>query len=256
MRFVGLDLAWSSRNPSGAVALIRAEGASWTPAGWSADLQSDEEIVAFITEAVGEGPGLVAIDAPLVVPNEAGTRPCDLALSRVYRKAEAGALPANRRRLGPVVRGEEIVRKLGHHGFVHSPHVERRRPVRQVVEVYPHPAMVELFGLTKTLKYKARKGCSLENRRQELARYIELLRSLAKRDPPLQAKELLSGISVSGLRGGTLKRVEDLLDACFCAYIALYIWWHGKRGYRCFGDLKRGYILVPVKTPSTPAVPG
>ena len=247
MRFVGLDLAWSPRNPSGAVVLAQAEGASWTPAGWSAELQSDEEIINFVTEAVGGGPGLVAIDAPLVVPNETGTRPCDLALSRAYRKAEAGALPANRRRLGPVVRGEEIVKELQRHGFAHSPHVERRRPVRQVVEVYPHPAMVELFGLTKTLKYKARKGRSLEDRRRELARYLELLRSLKEEEPALDSEAILAGVNVAKLSGRAFKRAEDLLDALFCAYIALHIWWHGPQGYRTFGGENSGFVLVPIQ---------
>lgn len=246
MRFAGLDLAWSGRNPSGGV-MLGLEGELARLILWRDALGPNQEILEFLLEVVDSGPALVAIDAPLVVPNETGTRPCDLALSRAYRKVEAGALPANRRWLGPVVRGEEIVKELQRHGFMFSPHVERRRPVRQVVEVYPHPAMVELFGLEKTLKYKARKGRSLEERRQELARYIELLRSLAKRDPPLQAKEFLSGISVPGLRGGMLKRVEDLLDALFCAYIALHIWWHGPEGYRTFSSENSGFVLVPIQ---------
>ncbi len=246
MRFCGLDLAWSARNTSGGV-ILELAGDVARPVVWRDDLGLDQEILGFLLEGVGSGPALVAIDAPLVVRNETGTRPCDLALSHAYRKAEAGALPANRRWLGPVVRGEEIVKELRRHGFGLAPHVERQRPVRQVVEVYPHPAMVELFGLTKTLKYKARKGRSVEDRRQELACYLELLRSLAKRAPPLQARELLSNISVCDLRGGTLKRVEDLLDALFCAYIALHIWWHGPEGYRTFGSENSGFVLVPIQ---------
>lgn len=250
MRFVGLDLAWSPRNPSGVV-VLGWEGDRAQPLAWQEALGPDEEIIAFIRNGLADEPGLVAVDAPLSVPNETGTRPCDLALSQAYRRKEAGALPANRRRLGPRPRGEELVHRLSELGFTFSPRVSPRQPVRQVIEVYPHPAAVELFGLEKTLKYKAKKGRSLETRRRELSRYRRLLASLRAREPPLQAGGLLSRIEVATLRGGALKRAEDLLDALLCAYIALYIWWHGPEGYRVFGDETNGFILVPIRRSGT-----
>lgn len=246
MRFCGLDLAWSARNTSGGV-ILELAGDVARPVVWRDDLGLDQEILGFLLEGVGSGPALVAIDAPLVVRNETGTRPCDLALSHAYRKAEAGALPANRRRLGPVVRGEELVKTLTGEGFVFSPAVQRRKPVRQVIEVYPHPAAVELFGLKKTLKYKAKGGRSLEARRRELLRYRDLLASLREREPPLKAEALLCQLEIPRLRGAELKRTEDLLDALFCAYIALHIWWHGPEGYRTFGSENSGFVLVPIQ---------
>lgn len=255
MTFCGLDLAWSVGNTSGGV-VLEFSGEVACPVSWRDDLGPDREILEFVESGAGAGPALVAIDAPLVVPNQTGARPCDLALSRAYRRQEAGALPANRRRLGPAVRGEELVKALSARGFLFSPVVRPRVPVRQVIEVYPHPAAVELFGLRRTLKYKARKGRNLEYRRRELSRYLELLRSLADEEPPLRAKSLLSGIRISALRGRALKRTEDLLDALFCAYIALYAWWHGPRGYRTFGDERSGFILVPVRTHDEPPAPG
>ena len=250
MRFVGLDLAWSSRNTSGGV-VLEWEGERACPLAWREALGSDEEIIAFVRNGLADAPGLIAIDAPLWVPNETGTRPCDLALSRAYRRAEAGALPANRRRLGPRPRGEELVRRFSELGFAFGPHVPPRQPVRQVIEVYPHPAAVELFGLAKTLKYKARQGRPLETRRRELLRYLDLLRSLERREPPMEAEPLLSRLDIPRLRGRALKRAEDLLDACFCAYIALYIWWHGPGGCRTFGDETSGFILVPIHVPGS-----
>jgi len=245
LRFVGVDLAWSPRNTTGGV-ILAWDGVVGRPRAWGSALGDDEAILSFIGQGVGRGSALVAIDAPLVVPNERGTRPCDRALSAAYRQHEAAAWPANRARLG-VVRGEALVAHLGALGFVHSPSVQCRRPVRQVIEVYPHPAMIELFGLAKTLKYKARRNRSYGVRWEGLERLKELLASLARGEPALEADELLRELAVRGMRGGKLKCAEDLLDACLTAYIALYIWYWGEVGYRCFGDLRTGYILVPVR---------
>ncbi len=253
MRFAGVDLAWSPRNATGVV-ILDWDGATGRPRAWESALGDDEAIISVIVQELGKQGALVAIDAPLVVPNEEGTRPCDRTLSAAYRRQEAAAYPANRARLGPAVRGEILVARLGTLGFVHAPKIARQKPVRQVVEVYPHPAMIELFGLERTLKYKARRNRSYRARWEGLERLKELLASLAQGEPALEADRLLGELAVRGVRGGKLKRAEDLLDALFCAYIALHLWYWGEAGYRCFGNLDTGYILVPVK-PSGPVAP-
>lgn len=244
--FIGIDLAWSEANPSAGAAL-KWDGRCAQVFLWADSLGQNGEIVDFVERASGSGPALVAIDAPLIVPNETGTRPCDRELSRVYRRAHAQAYPANRRRLGPVVRGEALVSELALRGFVHSPKVEEKKPVRQVVEVFPHPAMVELFGLPHILQYKARPGRSLPFRWEELRRYQELLDSLKNREPAMDASPILSQVDPWGKAGKALKALEDLLDAVFCAYIGLHLWYWGEKGYRCFGDAQNGYILVPLR---------
>lgn len=243
---VGIDLAWSEANPSAAVAL-RWNGQCGQTFLWSDALGQNWEIVEFVERAAGAGPALVAIDAPLRVPNETGTRPCDRELSRVYRRAHAQAYPANRRRLGPIVRGEALAEELRAKDFTLSPQVEAQRPTRQVVEVFPHPAMVELFGLLHILRYKARPGRSLQFRWKELRRYRELLEGLKEAEPAMDASSILSTANPENLRGRTLKALEDLLDALFCAYIALHLWYWGQEGYRSFGDEESGHILVPIR---------
>ncbi|RLC76664.1 MAG: DUF429 domain-containing protein [Chloroflexi bacterium] len=243
MYFVGIDLAWSYRNTTG-VAVLRNEGEKGLLVAWNERLRRDEEIVSFIEGAVGGSPALIAIDAPLVVPNETGTRPCDRELSRLFRRYEAGAHPANRRKFGGIVRGEELVQRLSERGFVHSPQVAPRKEVRQVIEVYPHPAAITLFGLEKTIKYKARPGRTYEFRWSEMNRYRRHLQALESAEPALEAREILNQ-APEGLKGQALKCLEDLLDALFCAYIALYCWHWGPERYRVIGDLERGYIIVP-----------
>ena len=94
MRFVGIDLAWSPRNPSGG-AVLSADGR--VLASTSA-LGGDNEVLDFVAEALPRNsPGLVAIDAPLSVPNETGARPCDRQVASIFSRYDAAPYPANRR---------------------------------------------------------------------------------------------------------------------------------------------------------------
>ncbi|HSJ56861.1 MAG TPA: HAD-IIIA family hydrolase [Anaerolineae bacterium] len=251
MLFVGLDLAWSPRNPSGLAVLD--EGGQIVEV--SGGLGSDDEIVDTLARLLpGEHPGLIAIDAPLAVPNETGARPCDREVAAVFGRFEAGPHPANRHALGRYggLRGEEIRRHLESLGFHHSSVVGRGVPTRQVIEVFPHPAMVVLFGLGRTLKYKPRKGRDTETRRAELGRLIDHLVALQVADPPLHLTDDVLALDVATRKGRRLKEAEDVLDAIVCAYSALHAWRHGPRGYAVYGqgavqpDQEAGHILVPM----------
>lgn len=254
MRFVGIDLAWSPRNGSGGL-VLSSEGDVLHAAS---ALGGDDSVLDFILSALpGDQPGLVAIDAPLAVPNERGSRPCDRQVAAVFRRFEAGPYPANRRNLARYggLRAEAITRQLGALGFQHSPHIEPHVATRQVVEVFPHPATVSLFGLDRTLKYKARRGRGYASRWQALSRLRDHLAALAAAEPPLHLPPALADLSIHGLRGRAFKEAEDLLDAAVCAYGALYAWHHGPRRYAVFGPqgiaspADEGHILVPM-TPS------
>ncbi len=240
--FIGIDLAWKSSNPSGG-AVIR-EGRLVAHTG---SLGSNGEIVAFVAEHLSQtGGAVVAVDAPLRVPNQNGSRPCDAALSVEWRRFHAGALPANRTRLAEagVVRGEALVADLVQElRFAESSTIPRRTQARLVCEVFPHPAHVSFFGLERILKYK--RG-TVDERRVELARYQQLLRGLRKAAPPLKGtKQLLTEVDVVGLRGRALKGYEDTLDAITCAYMAFYLWEHGPKAAITYGTLAAGSILVP-----------
>ncbi|HSE54128.1 MAG TPA: DUF429 domain-containing protein, partial [Nocardioidaceae bacterium] len=71
MHFVGVDLAWGQERPSG-LAVLDAAGQLLHVSSQG----SDEAIVATLSPYV-EGECLVAIDAPLVVRNATGNRPCE-----------------------------------------------------------------------------------------------------------------------------------------------------------------------------------
>lgn len=253
MRYIGVDLAWGRRNSSAAVALSPAAAgcAALEVLAYHHALQTDEDILAFI-EKVDDGESLlVGIDAPLIVPNATGERPCERRFRRCFGRYHAGPLPANRRLLGDPVRGEELAKRLKQElGLLLDFHLPLPpMPARRCFEVFPHSAHVALFGLPRTLKYKAKPGRTLPSRLAEYERLVAHIASLAEGVPPLLTPAWLK--TPTEKRGAALKQYEDLLDALLCAYIVAYYALHGL-GERCrvVGDLQTGYIL----TPTTPAI--
>jgi predicted RNase H-like nuclease len=241
---IGVDLAWSPRNASGGFALQVRDGVA-RAVNWREGLRCDDEIIAFIAKTASVGPALIAIDAPIAVPNASGARFCDREITRVFGCFEAGAHPANRQVLGRYggLGAEKLAGRLvAELGFAHDSHVARQTDARQVFEVYPHPGMVALFGLSKTLKYK--RG-PVARRRAELNRLQDHLLALSDAIPTLQAGDGWRR-DVAELGGRGLKQYEDLLDSLFCADVAAYCWQHGPSHYEVFGDVRAGHILVPI----------
>lgn len=242
---IGLDLAWGPRNRTGAAILH-----DQTLVAYTGLLGSNAEIYAFVAPYLQDNsPAIIAVDAPLRVPNATGRRACDQALSADWRRFEAGALPANRRLLAfdGEVRGEMLVDYFTQqYGFVESAPIPQQGQGRYICEIFPHPAHVHFFGLTKTLKYKARPGRTPEQRLAEFVRYQQLLATLAQATPPLLGAADLLTTDLNHLRGQKLKAYEDTLDAVTCAYTAAYLWHHGPDRTRVYGSVAEGHILTPL----------
>jgi predicted RNase H-like nuclease len=213
VRFVGIDLAWGGRQPSGLAVL--EPGGNVVAEGWAT---TDEDIRGFLAAHDGGG-AVVALDAPLVVANPAGTRRgCEAELARRYGRVGAGPYPTNLGLLGGRVRAMELVGRSDR-PYVTVPRDPGRRTGWWAVEVFPAPALVELGRLGRAVRYK--KGPP-EARRAGLRAVATILGRLAGADPPLRidpagalAREL-GRLEV--LRGAGLKAVEDLADAHVCAY--------------------------------------
>ena len=244
--FIGIDLAWSARNPSGGAVIVGDRLVEAT-----GELGDDDAILAFVARHLRPNvPLVIGVDAPLRVPNAEGARPCDRALTHEWARFEAGALPANRRLLARdgSVRGERLVAALAaRFAVVETAPIPRQAAGRFVCEIYPHPALVSLFNLERTLKYKGRKGRGYPERWAALDTYRRLLTTLAAQDPPVRdgLDDLLTP-DLTTLRGKAFKRVEDKLDAVTCAYVAAYLWRHGPARTRVYGDVAGGHILVPL----------
>jgi predicted RNase H-like nuclease len=235
MHFVGLDLAWGEKNQTG-VAVVDADG-RLLHVGVAHD---DESIEAGIAPFTGDE-CLVAIDAPLIVPNETGARPCETALSGDFTKFDAGARPAYRGRpeFDPP-RGEVLAKRLGLDMDPHS------RAKRRAIEVFPHSATVVLFRLAKILTYK--RG-EFDVRKRELLQLMTHIEGLDNASPRLRVNRNPSWVELrkrveAATRPGHLDRDADPVDAVICAYVALYQF-HRPEDVTIYGDVETGYIVTP-----------
>ena len=176
----------------------------------------------------------VTVDAPIVCPNRTGTRPVDRLTHRMFHREHAACHPANLMRCP---RPPRVARLLQRKGFRVG--WEIRVGGRWVAEVYPHPAMVRMFGLPRIIKYK--KG-SVAERRKEFQRLQRLMQKLMKRRFP---RLTLNQETRNLLRQKWSKPVEDRTDALFCALIGMWHWMYLGERSEVIGDRKTGFILLP-----------
>ena len=239
VHFVGLDLAWGEKRPTGIAVL--------DPGGRLLELSSrttDDEIADALA-AYADADCLVAVDAPLVVVNPTGNRPCEAELNADFGRFEAGCHPANtgKPEFAQGTRGERLCRRLGLDLDLGS--TSRRR----AIEVYPHPATIALFGLGRTLKYKNRPGRTLDDMRKALLELVGHLRSLADADVPLHLEhhggwlDLVQSVEQAE-RKVDLRRAEDQVDAVLCAYLAMFRE-QVPELTTVYGDADTGYIVTP-----------
>lgn len=241
--FIGVDLAWTA-GPTSGIAIGRADSGGVEIV--SLTTRNDLSGVVEAIDLAATEHTIIAIDAPLVITNEAGARECEKAINRRFGANEASCHSTNLQKYGDGM-SIRLVRELASRGIVQQPrpHTTGDRDGRWCFEVYPHPAQVVLFNLARTLKYK--KG-SVAQRREGLADLRARLRLLSSADPPLAFSEAHVEFlyrDINALRGKALKAYEDQLDACFCAYLAFYYWRYGTARNEIFGSTSDGYIIVP-----------
>lgn len=246
MYFVGVDLAWGERRPTGLAVLDDAGRLVHV-----SQATNDDEIVAALAPYV-ESDCLVAIDAPLIVKNATGSRAAEALLNADFARFDAGAHPSNTNRpeLREQPRGARIAARLG---LDMNPRSGR---ARRAIEVYPHPATVALFRLGRTLKYKNKPGRDLTQLRAELTLLLDLLEARASAEPPLvvdgdpaeqagsRSWRALREAVQAAERKSELRFVEDQVDAVVCAYVGLFATRKPERT-TTYGDFETGYIVTP-----------
>jgi predicted RNase H-like nuclease len=238
MHFVGLDLAWGEKKQTG-VAVVDADGRLLHVGAAQDNADIEATIASFTADDC-----LVAFDAPLIVKNETGFRPCETAYNADFQRFDAGAYPANTSNpaFNPP-RAEVLATRLG---LDMNPMTTASR---RAIEVYPHPATVVLFKLQKTLKYK--RG-EFEDRQRELLQLMAHIEGLDNASPRLRVNRNPSWVELhkrvqTATKPSQLDRDEDPVDAVLCAYIALFQF-HRPEDVTIYGDFETGYIVTPTLT--------
>ena len=188
-------------------------------------------------------PALIAVDAPTIIPNQTGMRVPDKLSHKYFGRYHAGCYPANLNRPfaeRTVSFGDTLYSK----GFIHAPTITAQKLGRYQIEVFPHPAIVNLFSLDRILKYKKGKLADKKAELQKLSDYITSI--LPKLQPSLNLESAVS-LPLIPHRATTkeLKAVEDKLDSLICAYVAAYWWYWGEARNLVLGNENTGYIIVP-----------
>ena len=107
------------------------------------------------------------------------------------------------------------------------------------IEVYPHPAMVSLFGLGQRILYK--KGPTRRAGFVALMTHYETIAELR-----LESYDRWSAMRriVGSPAPGDLDRLEDEIDAILCAHLA-WLWRRRPESLQVYGSKETGYIVAP-----------
>jgi predicted RNase H-like nuclease len=240
--YLGLDLAWSDRNPSG-LAVLDARGRLIDA---HANLRTDDDILTWVRANLAADT-VLGLDMPTIVNNAAGARACEREVARDFRRYHAGPHPANRgiAHFADGGRARRLLDALAADGVVEDVGMAAGARGRFAFEVFPHPAHVRLFGLDAIFRYKKKPGRPWPAVLAEWSAYRAALGLLRSADPPLDL-----GDRIPLAAGRTRYKVwDDTLDAITCAYVAAYLrrWGTGPSQTHVYGDTEHGYIVVPAR---------
>ena len=263
---LGIDAAWTETQPSG-VALAEETERGWRLKAVASSYARFEALAGLAPEPpaqrgmkpdvdallatcrhlTGREPDLIAVDMPLSRLPITGRRNSDNLVSSFYGAKKCGTHSPSEQRPGPVSDG--LRSALEERGYVlwtrpAGPSLDRPEPA--LIEVYPHPALIELTNADERLRYKIGKisrywpGLAPPLRREELfAVWARIVAALERHVEGVEAGLPELDRNASGL---ALKAYEDALDAVVCAWVAICVL-QGRA--QAFGD-EVSAVWVPV----------
>jgi predicted RNase H-like nuclease len=240
---LGIDAAWTSTQPTGVAAAVETE-AGWRLVGVAASYEqfltlenglppiaqrprgSVPEAAGLIEagrKICGLPIDLVAIDMPMAQNPIIGYRPSDHAVSKAYGAKGAATHSPSGQRPGEISDALRLAFK--DEGYPLRTLDPKSAPAKALIEVYPHPALIEILKTPRRLEYKAAKAGKYwptsplavrHSKLREVRRLIvdALERRIGGVDAALQPPDVDE-------RGWRLKAYEDKLDAVICAYVAI-----------------------------------
>jgi predicted RNase H-like nuclease len=214
---LGLDAAWTPHKDSGA-AVIEGEPGDWRCLAAFSRRMASTDALAAAEVAAGKLPDVVSVDMPLARVPIVARRACDNALSSAFGARGCAVHSSTPDRPGRV--SSDLMCALSEAGYELAVCGTRRRR-RQVIEVYPHIAVMQLLGAGYRVPYKIARirkywpDATPDERMRNIRRFLaRILRALEQR---------ISGIPLrmppAGAGPAEIKRFEDALDGVVCAWI-------------------------------------
>lgn len=237
MRFLGLDLGWTPRDSSGGTVLEPVDGGVRLVSAES--LRAHEDTLRWITRNRGRSGCIAAVNAPIIVENLSGARPCDKLLQEHFGRFRIDEYSNN---TVSASHPRTMGRALQRMGFEPNPSAEGDR----LLETHTQAAQVMLFGVDRPVRTKSG---PIGARKEGVARLRELIAErLLQGELPLVASpalDQLMSLHLPDLNGTRLGELEERIDALIVGYVAA--WFALRGGDQCafLGDLERGYILLP-----------
>lgn len=239
MRLAGFDLAWKSEKNTSALSFGELNGNCLRLTKIYPALRGLGELKSVIqSEDRLYG---VAIDAPLIINNVSGQRRCERLLSIAYG-GRGVSCHASNLDLYPDPTGVELSFYLKERGFEH---LQNAAKGKFQIECYPHPAIIEIFGLSERLAYKKGKVEDKKQGQTQLSRYIKALEKSRVISLIISEewRKFLEEEHIRSLTGTVLKVNEDVLDSIICLYICgLFAI---SSAHTTYGSITDGYIYVP-----------
>lgn len=244
MIFIGVDLAWTYKNETG-ICVIDSSGEVLY---LDSKVFSDEDIVNKIKEYSYEAL-CVAIDAPLIVKNETGSRPAEgefmkdklnghhlsvFAVSRAYLSRTYGS-----------IRGESLMNLIieAMPEFLVGPYINTEKSI--ILETFPSGLCAGLFPKIYPVKYKIKSKIPYEESKSQLNRLLDRISYLENSEKYISGITKKLDIQTLDITKKKYKHLEDKIDAFLCA-CGTYLLSRDIASQRVYGCSEKGFISIAV----------
>lgn len=244
MKFVGIDLAWTYKNETG-ICIMSDDGEIEY---LNSAILSNEEIVNLIKYYCNERI-CIAIDAPLIVKNETGSREAERNFMRnKIHGHNLSLFVASRSYLTKTfgeIRGETLLKLI----LNEIPGIEINTMVSEekstVIETFPSAVCCGVFPEIYPVKYKLKRTVPYNETQYQMNRLLSRLRKLEEEEGIV--KNLVSELKLNNIElcSKNHKHIEDKVDAFLSAY-CIYSIYKKIANPLVFGDVEGGFITISV----------
>lgn len=240
MKFIGIDLAWTYKNETGLCVLDASGQVEYL----DSKVYSNKEILDVIKQHYTEHL-TIAIDAPLVVPNEGGSRGAEGEMMRATINGQRlRAFNANRNYFTKVfgdIRGETLMHMIQNE--ISGIQIGFNKTESSIVETFPTGIISGLFPEIAPVKYKRKPKTAFDETMTEMGRLLTRFNKIEHEEKIISG--LVSRIDHEVTGKKSHKHLEDKVDAFLCAF-AMYSIYKGCASEEMFGTVDRGFIVIPV----------